>query len=127
MMEVWDSPTPWKKKQAKWCIPDLEASIKIFCCECNQEKVWHEGNDCVSTMCSLFPFRPGAQNPEVAGVKRAARKEVSERQRKSAQENAIKNFSPRQPTVKVSQNTAREVETDTGTSIVKAYKKKFFT
>ncbi len=62
-MDNWDGSMPWKHKQAKWSVPDLEKSVQSFCKFCNDAKVWDESNDCVSPNCILFPFRPGTQNP----------------------------------------------------------------
>jgi len=72
-MDNWDGATPWLKKQARWSIPDMTRAVHLQCKFCNDAEVFTDGNDCVSHVCPLFPFRPGACRPEVNGVKRAAR------------------------------------------------------
>jgi hypothetical protein len=72
-MKVHERYTPWRERQARWSIPDLALAIKLQCQECNQEERFLDSNDCVSSSCPLYPFRPGACRPEVAGIRRATR------------------------------------------------------
>lgn len=72
-MDNYDKPTPWRARQARWSIPDLTLAIKLQCQACNQEERLLDSNDCVSSSCALYPFRPGSCRPEVDGVRRAAR------------------------------------------------------
>ena len=72
-MSNYDKPTPWRARQARWSIPDLTLAIKLQCQACNQEERFLDSNDCVSTTCALFPFRPGSCRPVVDGIRRATR------------------------------------------------------
>ena len=71
----------WRKRQARWTIPDVTEAIHLRCRECNGEDRFVDSNDCVSSSCPIFPFRPGTCRPEVDGVRRAAR------QRRGCREN----------------------------------------
>ena len=73
-MDNWDGATPWLKKQARWSIPDMTQAIHLQCKFCNDAEVFTDGNDCVSHVCPIFPYRPGTCRPEVNGVKRASRR-----------------------------------------------------
>lgn len=66
--------SPWSTgRQAKWTMPDIRESIRMHCSYCNQVDAWTEGNDCISSGCPLFPYRPGSQRVEVNGVRRAVK------------------------------------------------------
>ena len=73
-MDNYDGATPWLKKQARWSIPDMTRAVHLQCKFCNGAEVFTDGNDCVSHVCPLFPYRPGSVRPEVNGVKRASRR-----------------------------------------------------
>ena len=73
VMDNWDGATPWLKKQARWSIPDMTRAVHLQCKFCNDAEVFTDGNDCVSHVCPLFPFRPGSCRQDVASVKRAVR------------------------------------------------------
>lgn len=63
----------WRDRQARYTVGDLVKAIRGFCCQCNQVERWEALNDCLSPECALFPYRPGEQRPEVAGVRRAVK------------------------------------------------------
>ena len=71
MVESLNRPTIWLGRQARFTVADLTRAIREQCVECNCVERWDESNDCVSPACALYPFRPGEQRPEVAGIRRA--------------------------------------------------------
>ena len=73
-MDNYDGATPWRTRQARWSIPDMTRAVHLQCKFCNGADVFTDSNDCVSHVCPLFPFRPGACRQEVNGVKRATRR-----------------------------------------------------
>lgn len=71
--EVDEKHSPWRDRKPRWTVKDLKTAVTIQCQFCNQTVQWNEGNDCVSPACPLFPFRPGKQGQNVAGIERAAK------------------------------------------------------
>lgn len=73
-MDNWEGATPWKKRQARWSIPDLTTAIRLQCRWCNGAELFNDANDCVSHVCPLYPYRPGTCRPAVEGTMRATRR-----------------------------------------------------
>lgn len=69
----WGRRPLWKDKQARRTVMDIQKAIHEQCKFCNQVDIWTDDNDCISPMCSLYPYRPGTQRPDVDGYKRAAK------------------------------------------------------